>query len=547
MKRTLALTLSLLMLAAALAGCANASPSPTTAPTAAPAVSAAATATVAPTATAENWQIAAIPAKITLFYAFGGNGAPTGDMPIWKEAAKITGVTMENVANPSISDDIQSLNTMLASGSLPDLIQGQFSNINPIIAQGALIPLDDLIGQYAPNIKKFFNDYPDAVAACTGPDGKIYDVTGTLGGDPGQYLPSMAFFIRKDWLDKLNLPVPTTLQQYKDALYAFRNQDPNGNGKKDEIPYLYRDKGISGLYQLFGVGGEWGQWFITADNTVQFGQMTTEYKNAIKELSQWYADGVIDPEIYTRGSQARQDLLGNNLGGSTIDWLSSTASMNTNTDILANVPKINFVAIAPPADINGKVKQLYSRAPITTYCWGISKDCKDPATAIRYMDFWFSDVGETLMNWGIEGQTYTMVDGKPQFTQTVFTNPAGVPNYMRSIGSYEVGHRGDIAGELAGMNDIAKAGYNLYLDNNYCQPPFPNLSFTQEETDTINNAMGNISTYQAEWEQKCITGVQKVDDSWDAYITEMNNMGMQQVLTANNAAYQRYVASTKAK
>lgn len=547
MKRTLALVLSFLMLAASLAGCSTASPAPTTAPTTAPAASAEATATVAPTATPENLMIAATPTKITLFYAFGGNGAPTGDMPIWKEAAKITGVTMENVANPSISDDLQSLNTMLAGGTLPDIIQGQIANINPIISQGALIPLNDLIDQYGPNIKKFFNDYPEAVAACSGSDGKIYDITGTLGGEPGQYLPSMAFFIRKDWLDKLSLPIPTTLQQYKDALYAFRNQDPNGNSKKDEIPYLYRDKGLSGLYQLFGVGGEWGQWYITADNTVQYGLMTTQYKTAIKELAQWYADGVIDPEIFTRGSQSRQDLLGNDLGGSTMDWLSSTGSMNTNPDILAKVPKINFVAIAPPADVNSTVKQVYSRASINGYCWGISKDCKDPAIAIRFMDFWFSDAGQMLMNWGIEGQSYTMVDGKPQYTKEAFSNPAGVPNYMRSIGSYEVGHRGDIAGEIAGMNDIAKAGYQIYFDNKYNQAPFPNLSFTQEENDIINNAMANINTYQTEWEQKCITGVQKVDDTWDAYIAAMNNMGMQQVITAYNAAYQRYAASTKMK
>ncbi|HML49121.1 MAG TPA: hypothetical protein PKE04_20465, partial [Clostridia bacterium] len=115
---------------------------------------------------ADDLVISAEPFTATLFYAFGGNGAPKGDMPIWQKTAEITGVSMENVANESITDALQSLNTMLASGELPDIIQGLRANLEPLISQGAFMPLDDLL-QYAPNLQRFFEEFPDAARART--------------------------------------------------------------------------------------------------------------------------------------------------------------------------------------------------------------------------------------------------------------------------------------------------------------------------------------------------------------------------------------------
>jgi putative aldouronate transport system substrate-binding protein len=109
------------------------------------------------------------PVTLRLFYPFGINGAPKGDMPVWQETAKITNVAMKNIANESITDEKQSFNTMLSSGDLPDIIHAKRDIINSVISQGALIPLDDLIAKYAPNIQKFLADFPEARLAGAGP------------------------------------------------------------------------------------------------------------------------------------------------------------------------------------------------------------------------------------------------------------------------------------------------------------------------------------------------------------------------------------------
>jgi putative aldouronate transport system substrate-binding protein len=484
----------------------------------------------------DNLKITDKPTTITMFSAFGGNGAPKGDMPAWIKTAEITNVSMENVANESISDELQSFNTMLASGKLPDFIHALRSSINPVITQGAFIPLDDLIEQHAPNIKKFLEDFPEARRAGSGPDGKIYSITGTLGGEPGKALPSTGFFVRQDWLDKLNLQAPATLEDYKKVLYAFRDQDPNGNGKKDEIPFFYRDKGIWPLLQLWNAHTDW---YVGADDKVHYGKVDPEYQTAMKELAQWYKDGVVDPEIFTRGAQARQFLLGNNVGGSTIDWFASTSAVND--AVKEQVPGINFAAIAPPADDKGIVKMDQSREPIHAYAWGISKDAKDPVTVIEYLDFFFSEVGNRLMSLGIEGQDYDMKDGQPVIRDSALKNPTGFPNYLRSIGAgYDIGRRGSLVGEINSMNAIGKAGFELYEKSSWLSNPFPVLTFTEEEKKAIDDATVNLKPYTDEYEQKVLMGAQEIDSSWESHLSEINKMGYQQALDAYNSAYERF-------
>lgn len=475
---------------------------------------------------------------LTLFYAFGGNGAPKGDMPIWQQVKAITGIQMENIANESISEDLQSLNTMLASGELPDIIQGQRIHLETLISQGAFMPLDDLIAQHAPNIQKYFERFPDAARAGTGPDGKVYFFAGTLGGEPGKSLPSMGFFIRKDWLEKLNLQVPTTLAEYQDVLYAFRNDDPNGNGQKDEVPLFYRDKGIWNILQLWGGHNNW---YIGEDDQVHQGRYDDSFATALEGLAQWYADGVVDPEIFTRGSQARQFLLGNDLGGATMDWFASTGAVNDT--VREQVPGIDFVAIAPPADANGKIKQDFGRDAISAHGWGLSATCKDPVKAIQLLDFVLSDTGYRLFGFGIEGEDYTMVDGQPVPTEKAVTNPAGYPNHLRSLGAGDIGSYGNLQGEMVTMNPQAREGFEMYAASDWVQKQFPTLVFTEEERKVIDDNLANLTVHMDEYQQRVLMGVEKVDDSWDGYVATLRSMGMDEVIAAYNSAYARYKAA----
>jgi len=479
--------------------------------------------------------------------AYGDAGAPTGDMPIWQAAAQTTGISMTNVASPSITDGQESLSTMLASGKLPDIIYGGQNDLGTVVQQGGFIPLDDLIAQYAPNIQNYFNNNPDARASSTYADGVKYYIAGTLNPTfqpvADTLIPTMVWFIRTDWLTKLNLSVPTNMDELTNVLYAFRNNDPNGNGQKDEIPFFYRDGSPVGLYQLFGVPGNWGTWAVDpATHKVVFGRITEEYKNALRTMSKWYADGIIDPEILTRGSQARQELLGNNTGGMTYDWFESTSNMNYNTDITDAVPGFEFMPMMPPADVNGKVKNVDSQSPVDGNVWGITKDCKDPVAAIKYMDFWFSQQGAMLMTYGIEGKSYTMVNNQPQYTDEATSFGAGIPNYMITLGSGGV--HGIINVDISQKTDIAQQAYRMYADSGILEPPFPTFAMNDDEAAVIADKWGPIDTLWKQYEQEVLYGEKDVDATWAGYIAAMHSLGMQDVLDAYNSSYARYYADS---
>jgi len=548
MKKLLAASLTLVMLVGAMAGCskpADTAGTPTPTPTPTQAADNVTPEVVADTPAEYNGvdvlTVSQEPMDVTLHYAYYANGAVTGDMAIWQKAKEYTNVGMINTSNPSIVDEAESFNTMLLDDVHPDIICAQTYIMQPV-AQDLFIPLDDLIDLYAPNIKKYLDMVPEAKVGSTHADGNKYMIMGSLSGSPGQLLPSMGFFIRQDWLDALDLPVPTTLEELKTTLYAFRNDDPNGNNIKDEVPLFDRQINCFGILQLFGVEGNWGgQWFVDKDGKVGYGKTTDEYKAAMKELAQWYKDGIIDQELFTRGSQARQELLGNNVGGFTMDWFQSTGGMNFNADILAQVPDINFVSILPPADINGVVKQIYSRAPISGYGWGISQDCKDPVAAIKYMDFWFTEEASMLINYGVEGISYTMENGVPTYTAEAMSHPAGLPNYMRTIGVGEFpAAPKNISTEVDSMDEIARAGFEMYFDSGSLTAPFPTLSLTEEEQAMADNINPNLD--YGTWEQQALLGTIDVDATWDAHIAELRSNGFYELQEIMQAAYDRYVA-----
>lgn len=461
------------------------------------------------------------------------------DWAVFKEAEEKTGVHLHGTAVETISSSAQAFSTMLADKTLPDIIAYNGTDLKKNGMRGALIPLEDLIEEYAPNIKKFFEECPEAKVAATASDGHIYYIPGTLAPIDQKNLPSEGFFIRQDWIDKLGLEQPKTVDEYYSVLKAFREGDPNGNGQKDEIPYFDRAGTLQDLYQLFGAKYSF---YINDSDEIAYGPTEESYKNAIKELAKWYSEDIIDKEIFTRGEQSREQLLSSNLGGSTHDWFSSTASYNDKYPGFG----LSFVPIAPPADVNGVVKEDIGRSLLHGLGWGISKDNKYPEQTIKYFDFWLSDEGTLLHSFGIEGQDYTEENGEYQFVPEVMNAEGGVPAYLRNEGALvEFGAIIRTEAELAGMNDIAREGFNMYLDSDYIKPGMPILAYTDEEQEIINTNLTNITTFCKEQEQKWILGSEDIDAAWDSYITTLKSMNIDKVTEVYNSAYSRYKQELK--
>ncbi|NMA85369.1 MAG: extracellular solute-binding protein [Epulopiscium sp.] len=462
----------------------------------------------------------------------------TEDWVPFKKAAELTNVTLKGVAPESATDSEQVFNIMMVSGDLPDIITAERQNFFKYGPEGAFIPLNDLIDEHAPNFKQFLEEREDVRRYLTAPDGNIYSINFIPDGAAAQ-----GYFIRTDWLEKLNLPVPKDVDELYTVLKAFREQDPNGNGKKDEIPFIDRAKG----QKTIALATLWGahtttdrdEWYVE-DGKVKFGPMESSYQLAMENLQKWYAEGLIDPEAFTRGAKARDILLGDNIGGFAHDWFGTTAGYN---DMFKDkIEGFDFQPIAPPADINGKAWEYSSRPLVNPTGWGISKDNKDPITTIKYLDFWWSEEGRRLMNFGIEGEHYDLVDGKPIFKDHILNSDKPVTQALQDQGiQMQVGFHQDFFYEEQWLNPIAREGMNMYIENGYIQTPFPTLGFTPEEQKIIDEKSVSIYTHVTETTQKWILGAEDPTKTWENYLKALDNMGMQELLEVYQAAYDRFI------
>jgi len=478
--------------------------------------------------TRSEYAISDKPVELSLFMV-RGDSKYQEDLDVWKEIEKLTNVRLKSVSSKSISDTEQAFNTMMASGNLPDLVM--YGNGKEAFSkygmEGAFASLEELAEENAPNIKAQF-DRPVVKAYVTAADGHIYYV-------PGINPPTVAagWFIRQDWLDKLGLPVPTDVAQYYNALKAFRENDPNGNGKKDETPYFSRFNGLSDLLGLWDTSNTWNQ----ENGKVYYAPVTQKFKTAFTNIAKWYKEDLIDKEIFTRGGKSRDKLLGDNVGGSTHDWFGSTAQFNNM--LKETVPGINFVAFAPP---NGKEYSV--RDEVIAQGGAISAKSNKKVEAIKFMDFIYSEKGSKFMNFGIEGKHYDMVDGKPTFQDWVVNGDKTAINILQESGACSAfPYIQDFWYEEQWLTPIAKKGVKLYLDNNYLVSKFPTLSYTVEEKTKLNEIMTAIETHMNETTQKWVFGTENVEENYDRFVEQIYSMRLKEAEEIQQNAYDRYIAA----
>ncbi len=136
---------------------------------------------------------------------------------IWEKVAQETNIHLEGVIAKSNASEEEAFNLMLSSGELADVIgYSSSADLEKLGRDGGLLALNDLIKEHAPNIQKMLDTDPKFKQGATSLDGNIYFIP------KNQSLMSAEFFwIRQDWLDKLDLEVPTTVDELYTVLRFF--------------------------------------------------------------------------------------------------------------------------------------------------------------------------------------------------------------------------------------------------------------------------------------------------------------------------------------
>lgn len=541
-KKVSAVALSAAMLVS-MAACSSSSSS--TAPTsssAAPASSSAASSDAASNSEATGSDsVYPIPGNKTLTYwrnlslsKYNDNNA---NLPLYKKLMEETGVTIEFV-HPTVGQEQENFNLMLASGEYCDIIESKYALPATMLDDDIIIDLTDVLPQYAPNLWNYLQANPNIDRQVKNDDGQ-YLLFPFIRPDPLLQVSSGPI-ARKDWLDELGMALPETIDEWTAMLTAFKEQ------KGAEVPLAFDSS--ANLDRLM-YAWETVNTFLNEDGKVEFGYFREGYRGFVEQMREWYAAGLLDPNY---PSSTRDILDANILSGKTGATYGSGGSYLGTW--LAGKPEepasFDLTGLKYPVLEKGATNMHGNNVQFEfsdSNGWAmITTQCKDVETAARFLDFGYTEEGHMIQNFGIEGESYTMVDGVPTYTEAMFDTSAG-----KSV-SDNLGYYVNATGSGPFIQDPGyilqyyqtqqqKDALALWADQKHQSTKMPAIVHTVDESTEFTSIINDINTYIKEEQVKFITGAKSMDE-FDAFIEQIKKMNIDRAIEIKQGALDRFNA-----
>jgi putative aldouronate transport system substrate-binding protein len=324
---------------------------------------------------------------------------------------------LEESANVDLSLEVlphenyeQNMQLLLAGGELPDLLQTKGINqpeIAPALDAGVLMPLNELLEKYGKNLlKKIPKESWDNPRVSK--DGQIFGIP-----QDNPVLNSTVTYIRKDWLDKLGLEIPKTVDEYLEVLRAFKTKDPNGNGLQDEIPFSAR-KNFSFGFSFFGAYDVQPESWSYEGGKLIPNIIKPEMKEALEVYKTLYEEKLLDNEFLV---QEGKDWDAKIIGGALVGmWAHSSASPDSwLTRIQESHPEAEIAIIPSPVIPGGKPGGVYPLgSTVSDFVWTIPEGSENAIETIKFLDWFYQEGNEEadkFFLYGIEGQDYSVENG----------------------------------------------------------------------------------------------------------------------------------------
>ena len=463
-----------------------------------------------------------------------------------QEIAAKTNVKVKFV-HPPVGQETEAFNVMVASGDYPDAIYYRWSDypggLTKAIQDGLLISLTPYEEQL-PNLMAMFKEYPEI------------DVQARLDDKTLPWMPAAAndlrrrafagTLVRQDWLDKLNLKMPTTVDEFKAMLVAFKTGDPNGNGQADEIG-LVDDKTAAFIKSLSTAWGIRDKWMIDpATGKVTYGPIQSAFKDYLKTMNEWYAQGLIDPEFASVDSKMRDAKISSSTAGV---FYGNTATFEKFVKlIVGEVPEVDWEGmpyLLGPAGVDyaydeNRVRLVWGQGV------GVTTGCKNVEAVLRFLDYAYSKEGYDYYGWGIEGESYTKENGVYTLTEAITNSPDGLPT-TSAIVRYAFGNNGfakvhnfDFWKATELNNKAAVDANELWFtaDNTLL---LPLLNLTETESKKLAAIMNEVDTYFNENFFRFIMGTESLDN-FDKFVSTIKQMGIDDAIAIQQGAYERYLS-----
>ncbi len=546
MKRTVMIILAMLMLVTVIAGCNKQE-----------ADNAATTSTKQEATAKPEAKVTEAPEEIVMGYPIVEDGSVTlkywlpihpnaakfirdyGENEAFQELEKKTGVKVEYI-HPTIGNEKENFNLLLVSGDLPDMMMiqllppkdvskykgGEFKGVN----DGVFLNLKDYLEDYAPDYNELINSNSDVQNAVFGSDGEVAAFY-KLNFNPTP--PARRFIMRKDWLDEFGMDTPKTLNDIENYL-------KNAKETKDIAPYLFTSTGkeelLIGAYNILPD-------FYRKDDKVSLGIIQPEFKEYLALMNKWWEAGYISKDFTTfTNDPSIEPVFGTGDGGLYVGSVDTAYSKFTVAMEIA-------IESAPEPRLNEN-DAIHTRKmdfPLKKDVTVISNSSENKEIAVRWMNYAYTEEGSNIYNYGVEGKSWNMVDGKPQYTDYMLNNPDLPTNNALWILRVHFTPKLETASVLDMNPTIVKNVDGAAFRKRWSDYPntdfsyrLPPIQLTSEELDARTSIMTQVNTYADEMILKFVVGVEPISN-FDKYLEDLKAFGVDEAVAITQDAYDRFI------
>lgn len=476
---------------------------------------------------------------------------------------------------PANGQAAEQFNLIIASKEMPDIMYYSWLTAYPggpdaAIADGKIVRLNEYIEEYAPNFYAYLQAHPDIAREVTTDTGNIYCFPAvytytsqdsdtwqnTIEREP--YEESfIGLIIRRDLLEQAGLDMPETIDDWYTTLKTFKEM-----GIKYPLSCMVTYATLAQTFcasfdvtlPVIGLGGGMGADFaLREDGSIQYGPAEDNYYDYLSFMHKLYEEGLLDPDFMVQDQTTMFTKISNGEVGAWVAMLPGGIG-GLEDQARAIDPNTTFDACGVANPVREEGATLRYRQGNLAYTGAgaaITTSCKDIATACRVLDYGWGDEGNNFVNWGIEGESYEIVDGWPQLTQQILnaTDIAiseAFSRYRNLNGPYPQDHSQRL---------VSKRNYSLpegVLDENIdaldiwssqrngtVRAGLPSVTMLAEEANEYSTTYNEISTYMEEMFAKFIMGTEPLEN-FDKYQQTLYSMGLERVLELQTGALERY-------
>ncbi len=511
----------------------------------------------------ESSDAALDPIEISFFISDPGQ-SPTNSNKIYKLIKEKLGVTCK--FEFLVGDKAQKIGVMLAAGDYPDVVTVDSDSVSRFTGAGALIPLEDLIAENAPNLEKHYEKYKNKVIDTS--DNHFY-VMADYGIIYGNYTANVwegsAFWIQKAVLQEFGYPKVKTLDQYFDLIEKYKQKYPEIYGEPT-IGFEILSDGWRNFClknppeYLVGYPNDGIVVVNDKTNIADFFWDKDYAKRYYKKLNEVNSKGLIDPETFTMNYDQYMSKLssGRVLGMFDQHWNYYVAEKALITD-----NKIERTYAPCPLVFDEKTKDHYYDQQVLNVNTGfaLTKNCKNPKRVIKFFDALITEKWQKIIGWGIEGEDY-FVNDKGEFYRNqeqrehstdnawILGNQAYTLWYYgpKIEGTYSDGNAGTPSFQQKEFYNSLKDydrgflkayGYKKWTDF-FSPAPENRVSYPAWQIDLVDGSSASMAKIKLEdiavkyLPKAILTKPDEFEKVWDEYVNELHKCDIKSYLNRIN-------------